>query len=128
MVQKQASDERFPIMAMLANPDDFVSWPHAQKIEFYERAVAWHDYIDSHMNDRVSQAWGTQTFPGMAVNPGKILLIALYQASFDEFSQWILEDPLWNLAIYQAPALMPVVETAKNDFEDDWQGHLRLRK
>lgn len=98
---KQSTD-RFQIMAMVSNPDDFVSWPHEQQVRFYEKAVKCHKWIaDLQRNPDpgrgfVTEAWGTQTIPGMAVNPSKLLLIALFDATFDQFSKLLTTEDAFD--------------------------------
>jgi hypothetical protein len=110
----------------VGNPADFVSWPLADKVRFYEKAVEWHDYIAA-LKERghVERAWGVQKVVGSAQSPvrTKTMMVAQFSATADEFSQLITEDPLWNYGVYYAPMLKSI----EGDYEDDLERYHRVR-
>ena len=111
------ANEKYDILVFAQNPEGFLSWNNAQKLKFYEATLKWHDYIaDLRDKGEVTHAWGAQRLPGR-VRPisTKTLLIAIYRATFDRFSELIAKDPLWDLAWYEAPILKPI----EDDYEDD---------
>lgn len=111
------ADQKYQILNMAHNPPDFPSWPNDQKRDFYKRVVEWHDYISGLMKDgHVLRAWGTQKMPGRVRAHGtKTALVALYEATFDKFSELVIKDPLWNSAIYMSP----ILKSIEGDYEDD---------
>lgn len=122
----KASQETQRFLVYVGTPDSFVSWPREEKISFYERVVAWHDYISRLQGQKhIEQAWGSQRIIGEASKPisNKSLMVAKYIATPDEFSQLITEDPLWNYGVYYAPML----KSMEGDYEDDLARYNRVR-
>jgi hypothetical protein len=114
-------------LVYVSNPDEFVSWPRAEKIRFYQKVVDWHTYIARlRRQGFVERAWGAQKILGEQTLPiaKKTILVAKYKASVDKFSQLITEDPLWNHAVYYAPMLKSI----EGDFEDDLARYNRVRE
>src|SRR5262245_47222872 len=116
---------RYEIMTMVSNPDNYLSWPAADKVNFLNRVVRWHDYVDRLKQDgHVSDAWGSQTLQGMRYNVAtKFLLIALYNVTLDQYSELISQDPLWHYGVYNAP----ILKSIEGDYEDDFARYSRIR-
>lgn len=121
-----ASKEPKKWLVYITTPENFVSWPRAEKVRFYEKVVDWHDYIET-LQDRghVEGAWGSQKILGEQSTPitTKTVLVAKLNASPDKFSQILAEDPLWNYGVYYAPMLKSI----EGDYEDDLARFNRVR-
>jgi hypothetical protein len=110
----------------VSNPPDFLSWSSRKKLQFYERGVAWHDYIaDLQEQGFVSTAWGTEKILGSGLSPvtTKTMYVARYTASVNDFNRLITEDPLWDFGAYYAPMLKSI----EGDYEDDLARYHRVR-
>jgi hypothetical protein len=121
-----SSEQTQQWLVYIANPDSFVSWASVDKLRFYDRVAAWHDYIDRLTKQGyIEKAWGAQRIIGTQMAPinTKTMLVAKYKASVDKFSELITEDPLWNFASYYAMMLKSI----EGDYEDDLGRYKRVR-
>jgi C1A family cysteine protease len=119
------TDEIHNILVFNQTPDAFLTWSNEQKLAYYERTVKWHEYISDLMKTgEVSKAWGTMKLPGR-VRPiaTRSVLVAIYTTTLERFSQLITQDPLWDLAWYEAP----ILKSIEGDYEDDVERHKRVR-
>jgi hypothetical protein len=118
-------DQRYDIMSMVSNPDDFLAWPETNKMKWYQKVIEWHDYIARlQRNGLVGDAWGTQSISGMTYKVAtKTSLIAMYHTTFDQYSELITEDPLYNYGVYHAP----ILKSIEGDYEDDLARYHRIR-
>jgi hypothetical protein len=118
--------QRHEIMVLVQNPPEFVSWPRAEKLGFYENVVSWHKYIAELMRSgEVTRAWGAEKIPGrVRANATKTVLIAIYNATFSRFTELISRDPLWDTALYEGP----ILKSIEGDYDDDLARFRRERE
>jgi hypothetical protein len=112
--------DSFEVLVMLSNPDDFLGWPRAQKLERYERVLHWHDYIrELHGKGQVRCAWGSHQLLSRANFVNSLgLLIAVYKVeSWKQFDELFLRDPLRDYSRYVTTPLTQLLEDRQGDLE-----------
>ena len=126
MNAKLREQPQFEIMVMVQNSADFLGWPHALKLDYYRKAVLWHDYIAQLQKDGdVTQAWGVHRVTGRVDwSETKSAFVAIYKVpSLGHFDALITKDPLWDHGRY----FMPLLDTHEEDLEVDLQRYKRAR-
>lgn len=117
------------VLAIIANPDDFPSWPEEQKVRRYERVMAWHDYVeDLHLKGKMPWIWGShQVIDSVTMSTAVDVRIAGYRVdSLKEFNDLAIEDPLRDVSKYMTIPLSSITEDKVNDIERVREGHERL--
>ncbi len=118
--------EPLVIMALIASPSDFPSWPRERQRERYRRVLDWHDFVRSHNPDRIPWIWGThQVLSHDKLSPLSSMHIVVYRVeNLSEFDHLMANDPLRECSRYTTWVLASLME----DHEKDLQRFNRFKK
>jgi hypothetical protein len=108
-------------MLIITSPEDFPSWPEAQKMRRYEKVVQWHDHVlNLNKSGKMPWVWGSyQLLSAYEPTGNQGTLVAVYRAdSLADFSEVMLRDPLRDCSKYTTLALASVTADYDEDMDD----------